>query len=71
MKMPFGQFGPKNFPPDGVDICFINSGYLKWLREQEWFFMPKRNENLVVAVEKEWKLREDTGHFWQDKVRKN
>jgi len=63
MKIPFGKY-------KGVDICFINSNYLKWLIEQEWFFMPKRNEELVVAVEKEYEWRENTGaHFYQDKVK--
>ena len=67
--MTFGKYGPKNFPPRGVDICFINSGYLKWITEQEGIFMDKRNEELIVEIEKELKWREDTNsHFYQDKV---
>jgi len=63
MKMPWGKY-------NNIDICFLNSGYLKWLITQEWFFMPKKNEDLVVAVEKELKERElSNGHFYEDKVR--
>jgi uncharacterized protein (DUF3820 family) len=62
MKIPFGKY-------KGVDICFVNSGYLKWLIEQEWFFMKKEHEDFVVVVEKELEWRENTGaHFYQDKV---
>lgn len=69
MKMPFGKYGPKNFPPNGLDICFINSGYLKWLIEEDWFIM-KQDENLVIAVEKELEEREmGNDHFYEDKVK--
>jgi len=68
MKLPFGKYGPKNFPPDGVDIAFINSGYLKWLVEQDWFIM-KTDEKIVVAVEKELEEREFAhSHFYEDKI---
>ena len=67
-KLPFGKYGPKNFPPDGVELCFINSGYLKWLVDQDWFIM-ERPEAKVLAVEKELELRDkDNSHFWKDKV---
>jgi hypothetical protein len=69
MRMPFGKYGPKHFPPNGVDICYINSGYLKWVTNEESIFMDKRHEELVVAIEKELKWREDTdSHFYKDKV---
>jgi len=61
MKMPFGKY--KN-----VSICFINSGYLKWLMGQDWFVM-ERDENEVIAVEKELEMRDaDDSHFYRDKV---
>ena len=62
MKMPFGKYR-------GHDICFINSGYLKWLIDQDWFVM-KQPEILVLAVEKELELRDmDSSHFYEDKIR--
>lgn len=61
MKMPFGKYR-------GISICFINSGYLHWLLDQEWF-VRKNSEELVVAVEKEMKERDfSKSHFYEDKV---
>ena len=61
MKMPFGKYR-------GFDLAFINSGYLKWLIDQDWFVM-KSNENTVVAVEKELGERDFAkSHFYDDKV---
>ena len=61
MKMPFGKY-------KGVDLAFINSGYLNWLINQDWFVM-KSDESLVVAVEKELDERErGKSHFYDDKV---
>jgi len=61
MRMPFGKY--KN-----VDLVFINSGYLKWLLEQDWFI--EKDNDLVLAVEEELRLRDaDGSHFWKDKVR--
>ena len=61
MRMPFGKY--KN-----VDIAFINSGYLSWLLDQKWFL--DREDDLVVAVDREWEWREKTGqHFSDHKVK--
>lgn len=69
MKMPWGKYGPKKFPPKGVDIAFINSSYLKWLIDEEGIFMKPENEPLVVAVEAELKYRDQNNcHFYKDKV---
>ncbi len=69
MKIPFGKYGPKKFPPNGVDLCLINSGYLKWLIDQDWFLRDARNELLCCAIEEELNLRNaDDSHFYQDKV---
>lgn len=66
--MLFGKYGPKKFPPNGVDICFINSGYLKWLLEQDWFV--EGYDKLFVAVEEELALRDRSdAHFYDDLVR--
>jgi hypothetical protein len=71
MKMPFGKYGPKHFPPDGVSIEFINSGYLKWLIDQD-FMLKNKDETLLLAIEKELKDRDDYNeHFYEDKVGKS
>ena len=60
MKMMFGKY-------ERVELCFINSGYLKWLIGQDWFV--NKDNDLVLAVEKELELRDmDSSHFYQDKV---
>jgi len=62
MKLPFGKYRD-------IELCFINSGYLKWLIDQDWFVM-ERPEAEVIAVEKELELRDmDSSHFWKNKVR--
>jgi len=67
MKLPFGKYGPSKKFPSGVDIVFINSSYLKWLLEQDWFI--DSDSDLVLAVEEELRLRDaDNSHFWRDKV---
>ena len=64
MKMPFGKYR-------GIDLVFINSGYLKWLIEQDWFVM-RPDETMVLAVEKELGERErGMSHFYDDKVHVN
>lgn len=67
MKFDFGKYGPKNFPPDGVNIAFVNSDYLQYLMRQDWFV--DRDDDLVVAIEKELKYRDEQNcHFARDKV---
>ena len=59
-KMPFGKY-------KGIDIIFINSGYLRWLLNEDWFI--SKDDDLVLAVEKELELRDmDDSHFYEDKV---
>jgi uncharacterized protein (DUF3820 family) len=69
MKMPFGKYSKIHYPPDGVSLEFINSGYLKWLMNQD-FMLERKDETLLLAVEKELKFREENNcHFWKDKVK--
>lgn len=70
MKMPWGKYGPIKNPPNGVDIAFINSGYLKWLLEQDWFLDDEKNELLILAFEDELKYRDQNNcHFYgEDKI---
>ena len=63
MRMPFGKY-------KDVDLCFVNSGYLKWLIDQDWFV--DKDSDLVLEVERELKLRDmDSSHFYIDKVEVN
>lgn len=60
MKLPFGKY-------KGIHIDFVNSGYLKWLCDQDWF-MDKFPEELNT-VEEELNRRDyEDGHFYEDKV---
>ena len=61
-KMLFGKYR-------GHDIAFINSGYLEWLLEQDWFLGKPKNELLICAIEEELKERDfSKSHFWEDKI---
>lgn len=67
MKMSFGKYGPSKKHPRGVDITFINSGYLKWLYGQAW--LEDRDLDLCLAIEKELKERDFShSHFYEDKI---
>ena len=33
-KMPFGRFGPKDFPPSGVHLVDLSYEYLDWFQKQ-------------------------------------
>ena len=60
MKMKYGKY-------KGIELSLINSGYLKWLLEQDWFL--KRNEAEILLIEKELVERDFShGHFYEDKV---
>jgi len=51
-----------------IELCFINSGYLKWLIDQDWF-LKKFSEPEIMAVETELEIRDmDNSHFYEDKV---
>jgi uncharacterized protein (DUF3820 family) len=34
--MPFGKFGPKDFPPKGVPIFDLSAEYLGWFAQKGW-----------------------------------
>lgn len=62
MKMPFGKY--KN-----ISLEFINSGYLKWLLQQDWF-LNNYDDHLIICVEMELNVRDlDGSHFYEDKVK--
>ena len=61
-KMPWGKYRD-------VGLWAINSGYLKWVIDQDWFLKDARNELLCCAIEKEIELRDlDNSHFYKDKA---
>ena len=54
----FGKF-------KGVDVASVDSGYLKWLLDQDWF--QDQYPELYEAVEVDYQMRERShGHFWDD-----
>ena len=34
MRMPFGKYGPQNFPPSGLPLCDLPYEYLEWFRRK-------------------------------------
>jgi len=48
MMMPFGRFGPKEFPPHGIPIMDLPPEYLHWFRERG--FPKGRLGELMEAV---------------------
>jgi uncharacterized protein len=36
MRMPFGKFGPQNYPPNGVPIYDLPAEYLQWFEMRGW-----------------------------------
>ncbi len=56
--IPFGKF-------KGKDLTAVGSGYLIWLRNEEWF--EEKYPDLAEDVGEEIQIRERSkGHFWED-----
>lgn len=69
-KMTFGKYGPSKTHPQGMDIAFINSSYLRWALEQDWFWRIRSSAELEKAIERELEVRDRSdGHFYEDKVK--
>ena len=63
MKMHFGKY-------KGIEICFVPSGYLKWLLNEDWFVMKEENQILCCQIEADMAKRDmDNSHFYEDKVK--
>jgi uncharacterized protein (DUF3820 family) len=45
--MPFGLFGPANYPPDGVPIYDLPIEYLAWFAVRGW---PKGNLGELLEI---------------------
>jgi len=67
MKMPAWKY-------KGISLEFIPSGYLRFVvkeQDKSWF-KYYGDEDLIVAIEKELKLRDlNNDHFWEDKINVN
>jgi uncharacterized protein (DUF3820 family) len=47
-RMPFGKFGPENFPPEGVPLFDLPAEYLGWFAERGGF--PKGRLGHLMRV---------------------
>lgn len=60
-KLPFGKY-------KGILLRFVNSNYLNWLLEQDWFL--DKYDDLAVQVEAELAWRDKWNvHFYKDKIK--
>jgi uncharacterized protein (DUF3820 family) len=46
-RMPFGKFGPKDYPPRGVPLMDLPPEYLSWFRERGF---PKGRLGELMAI---------------------
>ncbi len=46
-RMPFGKFGPKDYPPSGVPLMDLPPEYLLWFRERGF---PKGRLGELMAI---------------------
>ena len=65
IKMPFGRFGPEQFPPEGVPICDLPYEYLAWFRKKSF---PKGR--LGEVMEFVYALKADGADALFDPLRK-
>lgn len=55
MRMPFGKYGPKHYPPDGMEIEKVPSDYLRWcLAEWDW----NRHRTVLQEIRAQLELRQ-------------
>jgi uncharacterized protein len=47
VHMPFGKFGPKDYPPAGVPLVDLPSEYLSWFKERGF---PKGRLGELMAI---------------------
>lgn len=53
-RMPFGKFGPKQFPPDGVPIYDLPAEYLSWFANKAGF--PKGRLGQLLKIVHQMKI---------------
>ncbi|MFT5468932.1 MAG: hypothetical protein ACI8UO_004045 [Verrucomicrobiales bacterium] len=49
-RMPFGKYGPENFPPSGIPIYDLPWDYLHWFSRQRGGFPPGQIGQLLETV---------------------
>jgi uncharacterized protein len=65
MRMPFGKFGPQNFPPHGVPIFDLPAEYLAWFAQKGY---PKGRLGDLLKIVHQMKV--DGSDFAFDPMRK-
>ncbi len=65
MRMPFGKFGPQNFPPHGVPIFDLPVEYLAWFAQKGF---PKGRLGDLLKIVHQMKV--DGSDFAFDPMRK-
>lgn len=63
-RMPFGLFGPRSYPPQGVPIYDLPIEYLAWFAVRGW---PKGKLGRLLEVV--YQLRADGNDFVFDEIR--
>jgi len=58
--MPFGKFGPKDYPPRGVPLIDLPPEYFQWFHERGW---PKGRLGELMAIISEIKSTGADGVF--------
>lgn len=62
--MPFGQFGPENYPPKGIPVTDLPEEYLMWFAQREW---PKGK--LGEVMQAVWDIKSHGADFVFDPIR--
>lgn len=60
MRFSFGKY-------KDISVEFVNSGYLKWLLDQDWF-EEKYPDDYEFVVEEHGRRDDEQSHFYGDKV---
>lgn len=63
--MPFGQFGPKSYPPKGVPLTDLPEEYLAWFAARSW---PKGK--LGELMQLVWDIKSHGADFVFEPIRK-
>ncbi len=64
-RMPFGKYGPKAFPPDGVPLYDLPADYLSWFATRAGFPKSRLGELLRMV----YQMKTDGSDFIFDPMR--
>lgn len=59
-RIPFGKYGPQNYPPNGLPICDLPYEYLRWFQKKGF---PKSRLGELMALVCQLKLDGAEGVF--------